>query len=125
MSSFLQNGACTKWGLAPIIPKASLSSPSERNHARSAFLTVFSPYSHRHARNEKKGTGYFFSKKEKVSTHGQNNRKSSLSPFSPSMSEPRELRRRQEERMENGVKNLKGARLFPKTISNSRNGDAC
>jgi len=30
-----------KWGLAPFIPKASLSSPSERNHARSAFLTVF------------------------------------------------------------------------------------
>jgi hypothetical protein len=27
-------------------------------------------------------------------------------------------------RMENGVKNLKGARLFPKTFSNSQNGDA-
>jgi len=67
--------------------KASLSSPSERNHARSASLTVFSPYSLRQARDEKKGTGYFFSKKKKVSTHGQNNRKSSLSPFSASMSE--------------------------------------
>jgi hypothetical protein len=30
--------------------KASLSSPSERNHARSASLTVFSPYSLRQAR---------------------------------------------------------------------------
>ncbi len=40
------------------------------------------------------------------------------------MSERSELRSRREERMENGVKNLKGARLFPKTISNSRNGDA-
>ncbi len=30
-----------KWGQAPFIPKASLSSPSESNHARSAFLTVF------------------------------------------------------------------------------------
>jgi len=47
-------------------------------NARSAFLTVFSLYSLRHAREEKKGTGYFFSKKETVSTHGQNNRKSSL-----------------------------------------------
>ena len=26
---------------SPFIPKASLSSPSESNHARSAFLTVF------------------------------------------------------------------------------------
>ena len=32
------------------------------------------------------------------------------------MSERRELRSRREERMENGVKNLKGARLFPKTF---------
>jgi hypothetical protein len=31
-----------------------------------------------------------------------------------SMFEQRELRSRREERMENGVKNLKGARLFPK-----------
>jgi len=30
-----------KWGQAPFILKASLSSPSESNHARSAFLTVF------------------------------------------------------------------------------------
>jgi hypothetical protein len=40
----------TKWGLSPFIPKASLSSPSESNRARSAFLTVFSPYSLRQAR---------------------------------------------------------------------------
>ncbi len=40
------------------------------------------------------------------------------------MSERSELRSRGEERMENGVKNLKGARLFPKTFSNNRNGDA-
>ncbi len=33
------------------------------------------------------------------------------------MSERSELRRRGEERMENGVKNLKGARLFPKTCA--------
>jgi len=33
------------------------------------------------------------------------------------MSERSELRRRQEERMENGVKNLKEARLFPKTFA--------
>jgi hypothetical protein len=39
-----------KWGLAPFIPQASLSSPSKRNHARSAFLTVFSPYSLRQTR---------------------------------------------------------------------------
>jgi len=39
-----------KWGLAPFILKASLSSPSERNRARSAVLTVFSPYSPRQAR---------------------------------------------------------------------------
>jgi len=32
--------------------------------------------------------------------------------------DPSELRRRREERMENGVKNLKGARLFAKTFSN-------
>jgi len=41
------------------------------------------------------------------------------------MFERRELRSRREERMENGVKNLKGARLFPKTFSNNENGDAC
>ncbi len=33
-----------------------------------------------------------------------------------SMSERRELRSRREERMKNGVKNLKGARLFSKTF---------
>ncbi len=41
------------------------------------------------------------------------------------MSEQRELGSRREERMENGVNNLKGARLFPKTFSNNGNGDAC
>ena len=41
-----------------------------------------------------------------------------------SMSEQRELRSRREERMENGVKNLKGARLFLKTFSNHGFGDA-
>ena len=52
------------------------------------------------------------------------------SPFSPSMSERSELRSRREERMENGVKNLKGARLYPKTFvlniatSYHGNGDA-
>ncbi len=40
------------------------------------------------------------------------------------MFERSELRRRREERMENGVKNLKGARLFPKTFSNHGFGDA-
>jgi len=46
------------------------------------------------------------------------------------MSERSELRRRREERMENGVKNLKGARLFSKTFvlntaaSYHENGDA-
>ena len=41
-----------------------------------------------------------------------------------SMFERSELRRRREERMENGVKNLKGARLFPKTFSNNGNEDS-
>ncbi len=58
-------------------------SPSERNLARSAFLTVFHHTAIAKQATRKRGTGYFFSKKEKVSTHGQNNRKSSLSPFSP------------------------------------------
>jgi len=40
------------------------------------------------------------------------------------MSERSELRRRRGERMENGVKNLKGARLFPKIFSNHGFGDA-
>ncbi len=80
-----------KWGQAPFILKASLSSPPERNHARSAFLTVF-----HHTAFAKQGT-----------------RRSRAS----SMSELSELRRRREERMENGVKNLKGARLFSKTFS--------
>jgi len=40
------------------------------------------------------------------------------------MSERSELRSRREEQMENGVKNLKGARLIPKTFSNNGNGDA-
>jgi len=35
------------------------------------------------------------------------------------MSERSELRSRREERMENGVKNLKEARLFPKTVCNN------
>ncbi len=43
-----ENGAWPH--LFSFILKASLSSPSESNHARSAFLTVFSPYSLRHAR---------------------------------------------------------------------------
>jgi len=50
--------------------------------------------------------------------------KREASLFSPSMSERSELRRRREERMENGVKNLKGARLVPKTFSNHGFGDA-
>ncbi len=78
--------------------KASLSSPSERNLARSAFLTVF-----HHTAIAKQGT-----------------RRSRAS----SMSEHSELRSRREERMENGVKNLKGARLFSKTFSNHGFGDA-
>ncbi len=41
-----------------------------------------------------------------------------------SMSERSELRSRREERMENGVKNMKGARLFPKTFSNHGFRDA-
>jgi len=73
--------------------KASLSSPSESNHARSAFLTVF-----HHTAIAKQGT-----------------RQSRAA----SMFERSELRSRGEERMENGVKNLKGARLFPKTFSNN------
>ncbi len=77
-----------KWGLAPFIPQASLSSPSERNLARSAFLTVF-----HHTAIAKQGIRL-----------GR----------AASMFEQRELRSRREERMENGVKNLKGARLFPK-----------
>jgi len=40
------------------------------------------------------------------------------------MSERSELRSHREELMKNGVKNLKGARLFPKTFSNNENGDA-
>ncbi len=46
------------------------------------------------------------------------------------MSERSELRRRREERMHTGVKNLNGARLFPKTFvlniatSYHENGDA-
>jgi len=70
--------------------KASLSSPSERNLARSAFLTVF-----HHTAIAKQGT-----RRRRAS----------------SMSERSELRRRREERTENGVKNLKGARLYPKTF---------
>jgi len=40
------------------------------------------------------------------------------------MFEQSELRSRQKERMENGVKNLKGAWLFPKTFSNNGNRGA-
>jgi hypothetical protein len=39
------------------------------------------------------------------------------------MSERSELHSRREERMENGVKNLKGAKLFLKTFFNHRFGD--
>jgi hypothetical protein len=38
--------------------------------------------------------------------------------------DPSELRSRREERMENGVKNLKGARQFPKTLFTSGIRDA-
>ncbi len=86
------------YSLSPFILKASLSSPSERNLARSAFLTVF-----HHIAIAKQGT-----------------RRSRAA----SMFERSELRSRGEERMENGVKNLKGARLLPKTFSNNGNGDA-
>ncbi len=80
--------------MAPFIRKASLSSPPERNRARSAFLTVFSPYSHRQARDEKKEQATFF----------------------PSMFEQGELRSRREERMENGVKNLKGSEAISQNL---------
>jgi hypothetical protein len=39
------------------------------------------------------------------------------------MYERSELRSRREERIENGVKNLKETRLFPKTFYNSGNED--
>ena len=83
-----------KWGQAPFIPffpKASLSSPSERNLARSAFLTVF-----HHTAIAKQGT-----------------RRSRAA----SMSERRELRSRREERMENGVKNLKGSQAISQNLT--------
>jgi hypothetical protein len=86
-----------KWSLAPFIPKASLSSPPESNHARSAFLTVF-----HHTAIAKQGT-----------RHSR----------AASISERRELRSRRKERMENGVKNLMEARLFPKTLSNHGIGE--
>jgi len=107
-----------KWCQAPFsvcIEVEGINGAKGINGARPHFVTENGAWhhlfgnSHRQARDEKKGTGYFFSKKEKVSTHGQNNRKSSLFPFSPSMSEQRELRSRREEQMENGVKNLKGS----------------
>ena len=79
-----------KWGQAPFIPKASLSSPSESNHARSAFLTVF-----HHTAIAKQGT-----------------RRSRAA----SMSERSELRSRREERMENGVKNLIGSQAIPQNL---------
>ncbi len=41
----------TKWGQAPFIPWASLSSPPERNLASSAFLTVFHHTAFRQAGN--------------------------------------------------------------------------
>ncbi len=54
----------------------------------------FSPYSHRQARDEKKEQATFF----------------------PSMSEQGELRSRLEERMENGVKNLKGSEAISQNL---------
>ena len=65
-----------------LFPRLRSPSPSERNHARSAFLTVF-----HHTATAKQGT------------------------------------RQSRERMENGVKNLKEARLFPKTLSNHGIGE--
>jgi len=56
-------------------------------NARSAFLAVFSPYSLRQARDEKKGPV----------------------PFFPSSLTSSELHSRREKRMENGVKNLIGS----------------
>jgi len=76
--------------LAPFIPKASLSSPSERNLARSAFLTVF-----HHTAIAKQGI-----------------RRSRAA----SMSEQGELRSRREERMENGVKNLNGSEVISQNL---------
>jgi len=73
--------------------KASLSSPSERSRARSAFLTVFSLYSLHQARE----------------VHAVD-QQVCLNPFMG------ELRSRREERNLNGVKNLLGARLFPNTL---------
>ena len=64
--------------------KASVSSPSERNHARSAFLTVFSPYSLRQAREP-----------DSVGRRVCLSRASYAAGWS--------------ERMENGVKNLIGS----------------
>ncbi len=50
-------------------------------NARSAFLTVFSPYSLRQAREEKKGKGPFFVTMRTFSTRGQNIRKWGLPPM--------------------------------------------
>ncbi len=70
--------------------KASLSSPSERNLARSAFLTVF-----HHTAIAKQGT-----------------RQSRAA----SMSERSELPSCREERMESGVKNLIGSEAISQNI---------
>lgn len=48
-----------KWGLALFIPKASVSSPPERNRARSAFLTVFHYKSFRQAGNPTQSGGEY------------------------------------------------------------------
>ncbi len=81
-----------KWGLAPFMPKASLSfreKPCLRSLSN-GFVTI-------------------------QPSPSEGTRKSSLSPFSPSMFERRELRSRREERMENGVKNMRELSYFPKS----------
>jgi hypothetical protein len=92
-----------KWGQAPFFRALRYGflqtmEPGPIYSPRSAFLTVF-----HHTAIAKQGI-----------------RQSRAA----SMSERSELRSRREERMENGVKNLKGARLFPKTFLNSGTGNA-
>ena len=89
----------------------------------------FSPYSHRQAGTRKRGQATFSLRKRKSLLMDRTTEKVACPLFlrwsrASSMSEPSELRRRREERMENGVKNLKGARLFPRTFPNHGFGDA-
>jgi hypothetical protein len=102
---------------SPLLRRATVpAQPFSRFFHHTAFAQQGNPMQSGRRRAEKGDKLLFLQRRGLTMLVESSSRKSSLSPFSPSMSEQGELRSRREERMENGVKNLKGSEAISQIL---------